>query len=199
MGTTAAHAMQLSPLSQVTFWDSGHSSVIASGQVAQPPAGQAAPDGHSTVAIHRHQLVMGAALDNRGQSMSSAFVGVPKGHPRLFFLKSSFLKPTSWPGHGPADSMDVDEDTPEVKTRVLCDAMHGMSRVTKAVSLVHPLRRIFVSRLRDAFFEVNQDDFREAQAHLRSKGWSPDRIALAYCTNYKWFLQRCAHAPRLKR
>ena len=63
--------------------------------------------------------------------------------------------------------------------------------MTDRVSKSNSLRPVFVSRLRDAIFAINDTDIERVKAELLAKGWAPEGIEDLYKPNYSHFVRRC--------
>jgi hypothetical protein len=68
---------------------------------------------------------------------------------------------------------------------------HAIKRVTDTINKSNSLRPVFVSRLRDAIFAINDVDIERVKADLLAKGWAPEGIEDLYKNNYSYFVRRC--------
>ena len=71
------------------------------------------------------------------------------------------------------------------------DAFHAMQRISSTLKKTHPLFKVFMSRLRDAFFIISNDDKLHLLEDLRRKGWLEDEISNLEKYNYSYIVRHC--------
>ena len=76
------------------------------------------------------------------------------------------------------------------RQRVMIDMLHIMKRLGDTFPTGHTLRERFMSRLRDVFFAINDDDIIRLMKDLIDSGWSEDAVHDKYASNYRYFVRK---------
>jgi hypothetical protein len=86
-----------------------------------------------------------------------------------------------------ADGTSLDWD------RLLCrlDAVHSMFRISTTLKKKHGQYKKFMARLRDAMFNISQEDVAAVKKQLEDRGFSLEEIEDRYLGNYRYFVARC--------
>ncbi|CBJ28935.1 similar to Werner syndrome protein [Ectocarpus siliculosus] len=96
-------------------------------------------------------------------------------------------------GAGSGGDVDMDDwlGDEQCALQVRLDIFHALQRISRLCKKSHGAFKPFMARLRDACFIVNQDDIKEVEQALGSKGMTPEAVAEYKDKNWTYFLRNC--------